>query len=145
MVKIRKGQVEAFEAAMEGNLRHEFASRLRKMYPEKITELGEKELASVIDGGLEDAHSLEILQPEDAFRFINLKFLLGEKMEAPLFQSVLLRVLNNTDIDGTKRLDFIYRQLPSRAVPPNGSISIEPAPTSELVQQFMARGKDSEA
>ena len=93
----------------------EFEKRLRKDLPEQTLQMSDEQLAENVKLGHENAEELEITEKEEIYRFLKIGFLPKEFLEEDFTQSVLIRVLNNTNLSGAKRLDFIERQLVPRA------------------------------
>ena len=114
MIQIRPDQMTAFDAALPEILILEFARRLRDLYPDRTDEVGAVKLRTIIDDGFADAKTLEIEIGEDVFRLIHLQFLKDFDLYEPKTQSGVIRVLNNTSVSGTSRLDFIYRHIVPR-------------------------------
>jgi|GEM_PF-7126692 len=125
MIRIRPEQLDRFEATVPDNLRHEFARRLRLLYPERTKAMGEAKLRQTVDDGFADAKDLEIPVGEDVFRLIHLQFLPEFDLNHPFNQSAVFRILNNTAMPGGERLDLIYQRVVPQT-PPKDQVEVSP-------------------
>lgn len=114
MIAIRDEQKEALARTVEQRWKEEFAGRLRRDSPDSAGEIDTHQLMTLIDKGWANAKELEIADKEDVYRFLKLHFLPKEMVESDFIQSILIRILNNFDLSGTMRLDFIEQQVIGR-------------------------------
>lgn len=116
MITIRDEQKEELARTVEQRWKEEFAERLRLDFPDAAGEMDTHQLMPLIDQGWANAKELEISEKEDVYRFLKLHFLPKEMVESDFIQSTLIRILNNFDLSGTRRLDFIEQQVVERKV-----------------------------
>jgi hypothetical protein len=107
MTVIRDEQMEDLARDVNQRRTREFAGRLRKDFSEPTAPMNDQQLIELVEQGCSNAHELEIFEKEDIYRFLKLNFLPPELLQSPFIQSVLIRVLNNFTLSGTKRLDFV--------------------------------------
>ncbi len=111
---IREDQIRELEHSIEQRHRKEFVQQLRNDYPNRTKRMNDQQLWELVDKGYENATELELYEKKDKYRFISLRFMPKELLESPFIQSILIRVLNNFNLSGTKRLDFIYKHVANR-------------------------------
>lgn len=111
MIRIRDEQQRALAQGIEQLWKKEYADRLRLDFPQQTASILPEEMGKLIDNGWTNAMELEIREREDIYRFLKLQFLPKKLLESDFVQSVLIRVLNNMNLSGTKRLDFIEEQI----------------------------------
>jgi hypothetical protein len=115
-VIIRNEQMQALARSAEQQWRQEFAERLRHDFPDRTSQMEADQLIEYVAQGFENAHEPEITEREYIYRFLKLGFLPKELLESEYIQSVLIRILNNLNVSGAKRLDFIEQHVTSRTV-----------------------------
>lgn len=114
MIVIRDEQKGELALTVEQRWKEEFAERLKSDFRDSAGEMDTQQLRDVINQLWENAKELEITEKEDVYRFLKLNFLPKEMVESAFIQSVLIRLLNNFNLSGTKRLDFIEQQVIDR-------------------------------
>ena len=114
MIAIRDEQKEELARTVEQRWKGEFARRLRRDFPDSAGKMDTHQLMALIDQGWANAKELEIAQKEDVYRFLKLHLLPKEMVESDFIQSILIRILNNLELSGTTRLDFIEQQVIGR-------------------------------
>lgn len=127
MLSIRSDQMQVLEHDIKQRHKEEFVQQLRQDYPERTVEMDEQQLQKLVEQGYENAEELEIFENQDIYRFISLNFLPKELFESAFIQSVIIRVLNNFDLSGTKRMDFIEHNIMNRKFYETELASIEQA------------------
>ena len=111
MIRIRDEQQRELAKGVENLWKKDFRHRLSVEFPLQTAKLSPEDFRKVIDDGWTNAKELEITEREDIYRFLRLQFLPKEMLESDFVQSVLIRVLNNFNLSGTKRLDFVEQQV----------------------------------
>lgn len=111
MIIIREEEFMAPEDEVDRQYKDELVEQLRYDRPEGTQGATDQELWEIAKQGVENARELEIFEGRAIYRFILLSFAPKELRESPFLQSVLIRVLNNFDMDGEKRMDFIEKQI----------------------------------
>jgi hypothetical protein len=111
VILIRDEQQRVLAQGVEQLWKKEYADRLRVDFPQKTASILPEDFRAIIDDGWTNAMELEITEQEDIYRFLKLRFLPREILESDFIQSVLIRVLNNMNLSGTKRLDFVEEQV----------------------------------
>jgi predicted GTPase len=102
--------------AIEDQVR-QWCNRLKHLRPAACSALGDEKLKSVVSGWVQLMAPLQIEEPQDQSRFIQLAVLLTpEQKESALVNGVVRRVLSNTDWEPKSRLDFVYKHLVGRPV-----------------------------
>jgi len=99
---------------LDNKVLNDIIEYLRNTFNEELSGLSKEELHKIIKDGFDNAYELEIYQRHNINRFIALRFLPESLIKSPFIQSVLLRVLNNFNLDETKRLNFIYKHIVNR-------------------------------
>ena len=115
MIVIDPEQMDEITRGIEEHWKQEFAARLRHDQPTPTAHMSDEQLGEYVRQGYDNALELEVTQKEDIYRFLKLAFLPKELLESDFTQSVLIRVLNNLSLSGTKRLDFIEQHVVKRA------------------------------
>ena len=111
MIRIRDEQQRELAQGVEKRWKKEMRARLSVEFPLETEKLSPEDFRELIDDGWTNAKELEITEQEDIYRFLRLRFLRKEILESDFVQSVLIRILNNFNLSGTKRLDFIEQQV----------------------------------
>lgn len=128
-MQIRDEQERELARGVEQLWKKEYGARLRVDFPHQTANILPEDLRGLIDDGWTNAKELEITEQEDIYRFLKFQFLPKELLESDFVQSILIRVLNNMDSSGTRRLDFIEQQVIKPRMPkvttplPGGSAS----------------------
>jgi len=107
---------------VERQWKQEYADRLRADFPHQTASISAAALWEMIDDGWKNAIELQIKEHDDIYRFLKLRFLPITLLESDFIQSVLIRVLNNIDLPGAKRLDFIESQVIKPRLPDNAAL-----------------------
>ena len=110
-MKIRNEQIAGLDQAVEARRKQEFTDRLRLEYPGRASEWGNERLAKHVDEGYANARDLEIADYRSIYRFLALGMLPPETLNDPKIQSSMIRILNNLNMTGERRLDFIDRHV----------------------------------
>ena len=108
---VRNQQIAGLDQAVEARRKLEFTERLRQEYPDRAGEWGDARLARHVDEGYADARSLEITDYQSIYRFLALGMLPPQTLSDPRVQSALIRILNNLNMPGEGRLNFIDRHV----------------------------------
>ncbi len=95
----------------------QFVDRLQSEFPQRCSRMTSQDIQNLVNEGYEDARSLEIVEPQDIYRFLKLYFLPEVLLESNVLCGVLRRILNNMAISGTGRMDLIDRALQGRISP----------------------------
>ncbi|WP_089726419.1 hypothetical protein [Candidatus Thiosymbion oneisti] len=111
MIIIREEEFMAPEGEVDQQYKEELAEQLRHDRPQATQGATDQELWDTAREAVENARELEIFEGRDIYRFILLSFAPKELRESPFLQSVLIRVLNNLDMSGENRMDFIEKQI----------------------------------
>lgn len=117
MLTIRKEQFDAFASEREKSLRDELLARLRRDLPEHVGAIPDQELQQQVSDGCQAARVLEIVDAEDLFRFLRLRYLPPQVWERPGAQEILVRVLTDTSVDAKRRLQFVEQCIAIQAAP----------------------------
>jgi len=108
-VKIRDEQFEAITTAWRRLRRAEYASKLRGELGGRVPA-SNQELEKRIEDGWTAALRLGISGDREIYRFLRLMFL-ETLWERPGLQEVTYRVLADTSLSATQRLDFVEQAL----------------------------------
>lgn len=111
---IRNKQLEGIKRSINQVWQKEFKDRLREDMPEQTSKMSDEKLTETVKSSHENAEELEIFEKECIYRFLKIEFLPKEFLEDNYNQSVLIRILNNTNLSSAERLDFLEQQLISR-------------------------------
>lgn len=91
------------------------AAAVRRRYPERTRGLTDDALAAFVRQGIDAAATLGVTDEGDVLRFMCLPLALSpEQRASQMIQALAVSVLDRTEWDGRKRLDFIYRHLVPR-------------------------------
>ena len=96
-------------------IRQRIAERLSHERPDLIQALSRAQLQKIAEQACDNALEFEIFDEESTYRFLKLWFLPADLLQSPPIQGALFRVLNNTTISASGRMDFIESQVLRRA------------------------------
>ena len=80
-------------------------------FPQKIEKLSKKEIWNQVDQGCQVAQELGIVEKNDIYRFLRLRYLPDAVWEQPSTQQVFYQVITDTSVDAPIRLDFIEKNI----------------------------------
>ncbi|KHD07341.1 hypothetical protein PN36_21250 [Candidatus Thiomargarita nelsonii] len=90
--------------------------RLRESYPEQTHALNNEQLLIQVQNGIAASETIKITGEDDIFRFMTLPYVLSPAQQnSPLIKGVAIRILDNFEWSGKKRLNFIYKHLVNRS------------------------------
>lgn len=92
----------------------QFVYRLRGEFPQRCSRMTSQDLQNLVKEGYEDTWHLEIIEPEDIYRFLKLYFLPEALLRSNVFGGIFRRILNNIAVSGTGRMNLIDRALQGR-------------------------------
>ncbi len=106
MFKIRPDQIQEIETSRRARFHHELLALLRIQIPEQVRLYDDAALLKKIVAGHERARSFGIESERGVSRFIGLQLITSPPFdELPQVRDYLER----SDIDGTDKMDFIFR------------------------------------
>jgi len=117
-MQIRIDQFDALESNFRERRRLRIFQAIRVMLGDVRSEIGEGDALRLVDEGIEDGKSINIIQDEDLVRFTALAFLPQSTLSDPFVASALIRILNRDNWPAKQRLDFIYRHVIANVVRP---------------------------
>ena len=96
-------------------LEKQLMRRLRESFSERTGTLSDEQLLTLVQNGIAASHTISLTEKEDIFRFITLPYVLSPvQQSSSLIKGVAIRILDNKEWSGQKRLNFIYRHLVNR-------------------------------
>ena len=99
------------------DLTGKWCKRVRQLRPERCKDIGDEVLTSIIAAWIDLLQPLQVANPEDQSRFVQLAVLLTpEQKRSPLINGAVQRILSYTDWDPKIRLDFVYKHVIGRPV-----------------------------
>ena len=113
-MKIRREHIDALDKSMEALAKEEILDRLQHEFPYETKAMDDYSLKNLVDDSYADARELEIYETKNIYRLTKLNFLSPRLKKSPFIQSILIRVLNNLELEGSKRLDFIEQNVVHR-------------------------------
>jgi hypothetical protein len=113
---IRKEQLASLTAAWERSRRANFISRIRHEVPIKVEAVSQQDLEKQVDDGCKAAKTLAITDTDHIYRFLLLRYLPASVWERPATQEMLVRVLTDTSIEASRRLQFVETSIALRAL-----------------------------
>jgi hypothetical protein len=111
MLTIRQKQFKELEETIEENWLRKLVSRLRQENQEDISTISEEELYNQVVQGCQAARELNIVDDNDIYRFIRLRYLPDVAWTRLGLQEVFYRIIFDNSVDASQRLDFIERNL----------------------------------
>jgi hypothetical protein len=103
------------------------AAAVRQRHPDGTSHLSDDALGVFVREGIAAAATLGLTDEAEALRFMCLPLVLSPPQRRSLMiQSLATRVLDRTEWDGRKRLDFIYRHLVPRTPSLESEVYLRP-------------------
>lgn len=103
------------------------AVAVRRSHPDRTNHVSDTALEGFVREGIEAAATLGITDDDDVLKFMCLPLALSPEQKASaMIQALAARVLDRTEWDGRKRLDFIYRHLVIRTPSPESESYLQP-------------------
>lgn len=100
---------------------------IRRSHPDRTSNVSDDALERFVREGIQAAATLGLADDGLVLRFMCLPLVLSpEQRTSPMIHALATRVLDRTEWEGRKRLDFIYRHLVPRTPSPESESYLRP-------------------
>ena len=107
MIIIRREQMETFENAAMRTFEDRMLVHLRENHPDKIKDMNDEQLRSLIRQGIQQAETHEVVIEWDVCRYLDLVVLHGLDFDESPETTWAGEILRSKELDGTGKMDRI--------------------------------------
>ena len=111
MLTIRKEQMAVLEAHLDGRFRVSLRQHLRAEFATETTGKTDTELGQLIQLAIERARGYEVTTERDIALFAGMMIMKGRDFDRDPKLLWVRKILIKKDLDGTARMEAIYRRL----------------------------------
>jgi hypothetical protein len=111
MLVIRREQLDALVATGQERFVREMMRYLRSGFPDRLETTTEPELRELVWSGMQRAFRYGLESRTAAAKFIELTVVVGPDFDKSPEAEWLLPVLEDTEMPGDERAEYVYRQL----------------------------------
>jgi hypothetical protein len=118
MLTIRREQMVALEAHMTMSFREKLLSHVRQEFHEESAKMTDPQVLQMIDEGIRRSRTYAVTSERDVTLFVDLMFAISPRFEDASDMKWAQNILLNPELEGTLKMELIYKQLAARQAPP---------------------------